>query len=301
MARGAAGKLEERTVDELKIDDERSFRHVALYADLKEVLRRDRYVFRILPPGSPGGRSRRVSGWNRALFLNLTYWTPEGGDVLEGPRVAADVIAHAAWHHLAARALPARASRGRRGGPRQTRDALFLGESIASAFDVYLVGRLLGRAPRSAFLHTQVPAMAEVASAAGLSGRRFEALLAGMAEDPAGSFGQLRALLADATRALDGARDAGEAHEALVALDARPFGPLLHRYELSNWVLHARAHAGGGAGGTQDPRVRTIEMALRRADDPVSWLAAHWVAPALGREGAGAAIPQGRPRLRGGP
>ena len=32
--------FDQRTVDELTIGDERSFRHVALYADLKEILRR---------------------------------------------------------------------------------------------------------------------------------------------------------------------------------------------------------------------------------------------------------------------
>src|ERR1017187_794095 len=35
--------FEQRTVDELTIGDERSFRHVALYADLKEILRRSKY------------------------------------------------------------------------------------------------------------------------------------------------------------------------------------------------------------------------------------------------------------------
>ena len=67
----------------------------------------------------------------------------------------ADVVAHAAWHYLAARALAPAAGRS------LSVDALFLGEAIASAFDVYLVGRLLGHAPRSTFLETQVPAMAE--------------------------------------------------------------------------------------------------------------------------------------------
>jgi hypothetical protein len=65
-----------RTVDELAIDDERSFRHVGLYADLKEVLRRARYPFRILP------RSRPARA-DRALLLNLTFWSADaGGDIL---------------------------------------------------------------------------------------------------------------------------------------------------------------------------------------------------------------------------
>ena len=65
--------MRERTVDELTIDDERSFRHVAEYADLKAILARDRYLFRILP-------SRYEGRWDRALLLNLTYWEQLAGD-----------------------------------------------------------------------------------------------------------------------------------------------------------------------------------------------------------------------------
>src|SRR5580700_10286544 len=91
--------FEQRTVDELTIGDERSFRHVALYADLKEVLRQARYPFRILPR-TPAPRP------DRALLLNLTFWAANaGGDVLVDERIEADVVTHAAWHHLAARAL----------------------------------------------------------------------------------------------------------------------------------------------------------------------------------------------------
>src|SRR5258708_28234233 len=127
--RAARARFTRRTVDELTIEDEASFRHVGLYADLKEVLRRAKYTFRVLP----GGRHARA---DRALLLNLTYWSAEaGGDILAESRVPADVVAHVAWHHLAARALAS--------APRAplSVEALFLGESIASAFDVYLEGR----------------------------------------------------------------------------------------------------------------------------------------------------------------
>src|SRR5580698_9028185 len=144
--------MRDRSVDELSIRDQGSFRHVKLYGDLKEVLRRDRYSFRILP----NERKR----WDRALLLNLTFWRGVGGDVLEGPHVAADVVMHAAWHHLAARALAGADGSG------LSVEALILGESIASAFDIYLVGRLMGGARPSSFLDTQVPAMAEAAKAA---------------------------------------------------------------------------------------------------------------------------------------
>jgi hypothetical protein len=262
----APATFDRRTVDELAIGDERAFGHVALYADLKEVLRRSAYPFRLLR-GPSAGRA------DRALLLNLSFWAADaGGDVLADSSIEADVVAHAAWHHLAARALAAGT-----GGPLSV-DALFLGEAIASAFDVYLVGRLLGHARRSTFLETQVPAMAETARAAGLSKALFARLLAGMARDPERAFEDLRALLFDAATALHACRTAEEAHAALRALDGQRFGALLHRYELSNWVLYARAY---GRREGRDPRARAVDRALRKAKAPLEWLAKRWIAPAL--------------------
>jgi hypothetical protein len=252
-----------RTIDAITIDDEGSFRHVGLYADLKEILRRERYGVRILP-------KPLENRWDRALFLNLTFWGKDaGGDVLERDRIPADVVAHMAWHHLAARALGTSA------------DALFLGEAIASAFDVYLVGRLLGHAPESSFLESQVPAMAEAADAAGLSDEGFEATLDAIARDPDRAFEDLRALLFDVTTALVACDGAEDALAALAAFDGHRFASLLHRYELSNWVLYARAYAGGALG--PDDGVRAIDRALRSAAASIDWLTAEWVTPALRR------------------
>ena len=171
--------FETKTIDELVIDDERSFRHVAIYGELAEVLRKDRYPFRLLP-------ERFAGRWDRGLFLNLTFWgSGNGGDVLETEHIPADVVAHVAWHHLAARALRGPASKE---AAAQTVEALFLGEAIASAFDVYLIGRLLGHSPRSSFLESQVPAMAEAANAAGVKAAAFEKLLGRIAGDPGVAF-----------------------------------------------------------------------------------------------------------------
>lgn len=254
-----------RTVDELTIEDERSFRHVAIYTDLKEVLRRASYPFRVLPK-TLAGRA------DRALLLNLTFWGADaGGDVLESDTLPADVVAHAAWHHLAAKALSAP------GTP--SVDSLFLGEAIASAFDVYLVGRLLGHAPSSSFLETQVPAMAEATEAAGLDEDGFESMLEGIAADPERAFGDLRELLFDATSALFHCKDVEDASAALADFDEHRFATLLHRYELSNWVLYARAY--GDA--SPDPRAREVDAKLRTEKLALDWLAAEWVAPALRR------------------
>jgi hypothetical protein len=252
-----------RTIDELKMEDEKSFRHVELYGDLKEVLRRDRYSFRLLPEGSSGR-------WDRALLLNLTYWGANaGGDVLVDDVLPADVVAHAAWHHLAANAL------AESPGAMLSVDALFLGEAIASAFDVYLIGRLLGHAPNSSFLATQVPAMADSASEAGLSESGFDEILQGIADNPERAFEDLRQLLFDVTTALVRCAGADDALAVLESVDEHRFSSLLHHYELSNWCLYARAYGKGGL--APDARVRDVDSELRRADVSLDWLASRWI------------------------
>ena len=254
-----------RTVDELTIDDKPSFRHVAIYGDLEEVLRRAKYPFRVLPEALEGRA-------DRALLLNLTFWGADaGGDVLESDTLPADVVAHAAWHHLAAKALATPA------GAAPSATGLFLGESIASAFDVYLVGRLLGHAPSSTFLESQVPAMADATDAAGLDEDGFEKMLESIAADPERAFVDLRELLFDATSALFTCKCVEDASLALAAFDDHRFASLLHRYELSNWVLYARAY--GSA--EPDERARTIDAKLRSEKLPLEWLAGEWIAPAL--------------------
>jgi hypothetical protein len=253
-----AARFRVKTLDALTIDDEPSFRHVGLYADLKSVLARDGYPFRVLPDATAGR-------WDRAVALNLTFWgTDNGGDILVDDHIPADVVAHVAWHHLASRALAPK--------KRPTADALFLGEAIASAFDVYLVGRLLGHAPESTFLETQVSAMADTAAEAGVSEEAFASFLSGIADEPEAAFDELRALLFDVSRALHACTGAEEALDVLGGFDAQRFGPLLHRYELSNWVLYARAYASSG----EDPRVTAIDAALRKGDG-LAWLTRSWI------------------------
>ncbi len=266
MADALPPAFETRTLDQLTVEDEASFRHVALFDDLKQVLVRDGYTFRVLP-ASMRGR------WDRALFLNLTFWGADaGGDVLVDETIPADVVAHVAWHHLASRALAA----SRAPGASPSAEELFLGESIASAFDVYLVGRLLGHAPRSTFLETQVPAMADAASDAGLGDDDFEALLEDLARDPDAAFDDLRALLFDVSRALVGCAGAADGLAVLARTDRHRLAPFLHRFELSNWVLHARAYAPHALG--RDPRVAAIDEALRGAQGALPWLTSTWVA-----------------------
>ena len=230
-------------------------------------LRRDGYRF-LVPEGG--------ASWDRVVFLNLTFWSPsEGGDLLTGDHLPADVVTHVAWHHLAARALGL-------DGPKPSVEGALLAEAIASAFDLYLVGRLLGRSPDSEFLETQVPAMAEAAEAAGLGEEGFEALLSEVAQDPDRAFEDLRALLFDAAKALVRCTSIEGAAAVLDGLSGHRFAPILHHYELSTWILHARA---GGGLMDEDPVAREVDAALRAAPVALDWLEERWVRAGEGTSG----------------
>lgn len=263
-------RLQSVTLDRLRIEDERSYRHIGLYQELKQALVSDGVLFRVAPPGSSLAR------WDRVLFLNLTFWTPdEPGDLLESDAIPADVMMHAAWHHITRRALGALGENAAK-----SPEGFLLGEAIASAFDMYLVGRLLGHSPDAAFLETQVPAMAEAAEQAGMDEDAFEAMLEEVARDPDRAFEDLRALLFDASTALVRCRTIEDASATLERFDARRFGALLHHYELSTWLLYARAYAHDT--GSPDPHVLSIDAELRRAPVALDWLERNWMTNSKG-------------------
>ena len=267
--------LRNLTLDDLTIDDEASFRHVGLYAELKEVLRRARHRFQVPAADTP-------ASWDRTLFLNLTYWSAgEEASVLPDEHIAPDVIAHTAWHHLAAKALAAPGDTDRETTPSAA--SLLFSESIASAFDLYLVGRLIENAPTSEFITTQVPIMAEAAEQAGLPEASFAELLQTVSADPERAFEDMRALLMDVGTALYDCRDASAAQIALETFTGRRFEPLIHHFQLSNWILYARAYAAAPAPGmaAADTAVSGLDRTLREAPVSLDWLAAHWL-PANG-------------------
>jgi hypothetical protein len=263
-------------LDELTIDDERSFGGVALYERLKQSLRRSGHRFQIPAAGEQ-------ASWDRVLFLNLTYWSAAeaGGDVLCDEHIPADVVAHVAWHALASRELSRAAGAPSDGASlaTPTAEALFFSEAIASAFDLYLVGRLLETQPESEFITTQLPPMSECAQEAGLSEEAFAALMTGVAGDPERAFEDLRALLWDAATALFACDGAAAAQAVLESLAGRRFAALLHHYQLSNWILYGRAYAARSAdsGVDVDVDVRALDQTLRRAPVSLDWLAEHWI------------------------
>lgn len=249
-------------LSDLEIEDEKDFAHVGLYDDLKRVVDLHQLEFMVPESGE--------LPWDDVALLNLTYWTPGVADVLTAARIPADVIAHVAWHYLCARSVP------------PSMKSSLLGESIASAFDFYLVGRLLGRRPDSAFLETQVPRMATAAEDAGAEPEALEGLLAEAAEQPERAFEELRELLFDTSTALVDARSVDAAALVLERAKQQRFGAILHHYELSNWVLRTRLErAESASANAGDADAVAVDRALREASDAVAWLEESWVRPAL--------------------
>jgi hypothetical protein len=268
------------TLDDLTIDDRASLVGVAIYDRLEAYVRRSGHRFLTPPPGAE-------LSWDRTLFLNLTYWNAEAGaDVLPDDHIPADVVAHVGWHELVTHEIARRAP-----GAPPSGAALFFAESIASAFDLYLVGRLLPRLPDADFITTQVPQMAECAEAAGVTEPVFAALLEAVTRDPERAFEDLRALLFDAAGALVACPSAVAAEEALEPFAAHRFAPLLHHYQLSNWILYARAYAvptsalAPDAAAAPDGLVAELDRTLRAAPVSLDWLDAHWLGPALAEPG----------------
>jgi hypothetical protein len=251
---GARMGLAWHGMKDLTIEDERSLSHVEIYDQLKQRMLAADVRFGVL-------EGERV---DHALVLNLAFWRPgEVAEVLSDDVITADQLAHNAWHWLAAEALE---DDGR------STEGLLLAESIASAFDIYLVGRLIGHAPDSQFLGTQVPAMADAALDAGLSDAAFEALLERASQEPEKSFEELRQLLYDVSVGLLACEDIESAAGVLAGAEGHPWASLLHHYELSTWVLFARCY--GREGGAS---ASSVDAALRAAPDSIEWLQASWL------------------------
>jgi hypothetical protein len=63
---------------------------------------------------------------------------------------------------------------------------------------------------------------------------------------------------------------------ALAAFDRHRYAAILHRYELSNWVLYARAYARRGR--KPDERTRAVDRALRAEKrGALAWLREAWI------------------------
>lgn len=248
-------------LQDLVIPDEAAYAAFPLWDRLKSRLVAHQVEMFLADPAGP------LTHWADTALINHSLRLPKGAtEILHDRTVPADALMHTAWHHAGLSAM---------GGLAGTAEGLLLGESVASAFDAYLVGSLLHtESERPSALDTQVPAMAEVAAAAGGTQEDFEALLHRMAEDPEGSFEELRELLFDVSVGLLYADGVDRAEEVLAGVHGHVFAPILHHYDLAIWVLYARAY---GTDLQEHAGIRKIDARLRAEAHPLQWLETHWL------------------------
>jgi hypothetical protein len=116
--------------------------------------------------------------------------------------------------------------------------------------------------------------MASCAEEAGLAGPDFSALLEEVVRQPERAFEDLRALLFDAATTLLACPGAAQAQAVLEGFAERRFAPLLHHYQLSNWILYARAYA---SPIVADGVAAEVDRTLREAPVSLDWLDRNFV------------------------
>ncbi|MDP3274756.1 MAG: hypothetical protein Q8Q09_06130 [Deltaproteobacteria bacterium] len=250
------------TLDALRIDDEHVFESVEHFVALRETVREAGLTFRVAPEASVHAE------WSRVLFLNLTYWHGSEGnsDALASRNIPADVVTHVAWHYLAQRALLGDF----------TGESMLMGECIASAYDLFLLGSLWCKKVDCDFVSALREALFAMFEEQGMTHHEFELWLDGLAHDPERAFEDLRALLFDLCVGLLASKSLDDAVAVFDAHSDRRFAGIVHHYELSNWLLHTRAYAATRL--DMDPQVRALDASLRAAARPVQWLADTWIA-----------------------
>jgi hypothetical protein len=261
--------FETRHLDELDVHEQPALRKVPYYEELKEVLRQGRVPFRLFPEAS---RARA----DHALLLNVVFWDAGAvDDIIERPLVGAYSIPHIAWHYLTARALAPAPGRLSAGG-------WVLGESIASAFDLFLLGHLLREDPGAPTARVIVDRLHAAVLRAGGSDDQMRSLAGGARDDPEAAFADLRELLFVGTQALLECERSDDAFAVLRQIDAQPLGCLFHAYRVADWVLQVKA---SGA-KRDDEAVDRLDAELRAQRAPVAWLIDRWLTPAERAKGA---------------
>ena len=70
--------------------------------------------------------------------------------------------------------------------------------------------------------------------------------------------------------------DAKEAQAALESFVGHRFASLLHHFQLSAWVLYARAYGSADPNTDATGAIRQLDVALRQAPVSLDWLESNW-------------------------
>lgn len=181
-----------------------------LAKDLKMVL---------LPEGRGVGR-----------LLNLLQWdVGEALEYVDGDGPLADQVIHYGMHHLVDDLI------GHDGA-----EKMLLAETIASAADFYLLGQLIRSGEECDFLLDMVESLGSYYEQYS-NEDCLEALFERCAADPFATFAQVVLFLYETVEPLLYLEDPQAVTRGLLAVQDNELYPVLHHYNIGNWVLTLRA------------------------------------------------------------
>ncbi len=217
---------EPRSIDRLQIAEAGRFGRagVTLLEKAVALLRAEGTLF--LPLGN-NGLSR---------LMNLLYWRAEAKrEYVDGESVYADQVVHFALHQLVATRVSAN----------HPRVDLFA-ECLASAADVYLMGKLIQAGIESEFMQETLTSFGAYYEMYAQDERHFQRLLEQTGETPFTSMLELIDYLERFCLVLLKPGEADAAQAELLPMTAHFFYPLVHHYHVANWVLTLRDRRSDG-------------------------------------------------------
>ena len=209
------------TIEALEVFEEDRFRRagIELYDLAFGFLRRTGVQFRILPQGM--GLSRVVN--------HLIWQADHHLEFLDGKIIHPDQVIHVATHCLLDRLWP-------EAGP----ERLLLAETLASATDLYLLGKLMRAGEEATFLEDTLGSFDYYFELYGSTSPPLEELLQTIHDAPFRAMMDLSDyLFRFCLPFLRGTIDEQTLTRSVEK--NQPFYPLIHHYHVTNWILNLRA------------------------------------------------------------
>ena len=170
-------------------------------------------------------------GIGLARLVNLVHWEVANQvEYLDEECVAADQLVHIAAHQVVAEILGSHHPH-----------ALLQAETFASALDLYLLGKLILAGEETDFLIETIESYASYCDLYGQGPAQLESLLRRIQTSPFVSLVEAATYLFQCTETLLENNDIGQATQRLGQLARDPLYPLVHHYNIANWVLALKA------------------------------------------------------------
>lgn len=169
-------------------------------------------------------------GRGTARLLNLLQWELQAAiEYVDGDGPLADQVIHAAMHHFSDALFGS-----------DTPEEMLFGECIASAVDFYLLGKLIQAGIENDFLFDTIESLESYYEQYSESTHLVK-ILQDVAEHPFKTFMNISEKLFDWVAPLLHAKTPESVEENLLAAQDSPYWPLIHHYNVGNWVLTLRA------------------------------------------------------------